>query len=52
MNTKSISIAAAGDILITRRIPERNPGVDPIRNFMGRAHVRLANLEPTITDGT
>lgn len=52
MNTKSISIAAAGDILITRRIPERNPGVDPIRNFMGRAHVRLANLETTITDGT
>ena len=51
MDTNSISIAAAGDILITRRIPEENPGVMPIREFMGRAHIKLANLETTITDG-
>ena len=52
MDTKSISIAAGGDILITRRIPAENPGIKPIREFMERAHVRLANLETTITDGS
>ena len=52
MDKQSISIAAAGDILITRRIPLGNPGVEPVRNYMARADVRLANLETTITDGT
>ncbi len=47
-----ISIAAGGDILITKRIPDNNPGVEPIREYLARADLRVANLETTITDGT
>lgn len=48
----TIKIAAAGDVLITRRIPKENSGINPIYNFMKRADVRVANLETTVTDGS
>lgn len=46
-----VKVAAAGDILITRNIPAHNRGVEPVRRFLGRADVRAANLETTVTDG-
>ena len=49
MKEETIRLAAAGDILITKRIPEENSGVAPIRKFLERADVRLANLETTVT---
>ena len=49
---KRIRLAAAGDILITKRIPEGNEGIAPIHTFMDRADIRMANLETTITDGS
>ena len=52
MKEETIRLAAAGDILITKRIPEENSGVAPIRKFLERADVRLANLETTVTDGS
>ncbi len=48
----NIKISAAGDILITRRIAQGNPGVMPIHDFLSQGSVRLANLETTVTDGT
>lgn len=47
-----IVIGAAGDILITKRIPEGNEGIERIADFWKDADVRLANLETTVTDGT
>lgn len=49
---KRIKISAAGDILITRRIPAGNPGVGPVRDFISQGDVRIANLETTVTDGS
>lgn len=49
---ETIKIAAAGDILITKRIPEHNEGLEPIHAYLARADLRLANLETTVTDGS
>ena len=51
MKSTGLTVAAAGDILITKRIPEGNEGADSIRRFMLPADARLANLETTVTDG-
>ena len=45
-----IRFAAAGDILITRRLPASFMGA--LRQALSPADVRVANLETTITDGT
>lgn len=47
-----IVIAAAGDILITKRIPQGNKGVEQIAAYWSDAALRLANLETTVTDGS
>lgn len=51
-NKKRIKVSAAGDILITRRIPEHNPGLQQISEFIKQGDVRVANLETTVTDGS
>ena len=47
-----ISVSAAGDALIMKRLPPEHPGLGPIRDWLTGAEVRLVNLETTITDGT
>lgn len=52
VETEAIKIAAAGDILIAKPLPQENSGCEEIAAYLNRAHVRLANLETTITDGS
>ena len=47
---RPIRFTAAGDILITRRLPAA--GDSALREAIAASDVRLANLETTITDGT
>ena len=47
---RPIRFTAAGDILITRRLPAA--GDSALREAIATSDVRLANLETTITDGT
>ena len=47
---EKMKFAAAGDILITKRIPESNAGVKEVSEFIKRADLGVANLETTITD--
>lgn len=48
---KRITIAAAGDILIMKRLPQGYEDLERIRAYLGQADVRAANMETTITDG-
>lgn len=49
---KRLKIAAAGDILIMKRLPVGYQDLDIIRAYLQKADVRMANMETTITDGT
>ncbi|MGN0317100.1 MAG: CapA family protein [Lachnospira sp.] len=51
-NKSIIKISAAGDILITRRIPKGNTGIEAIGKFIKQGDIRVANLETTVTDGS
>ena len=48
----AITVAAAGDILIVKPLPQGGAGEAAIAQYLSGAQVRLANLETTITDGT
>lgn len=47
-----MKIAAAGDILIMKRLPAEYQDLGEIRDYLAKADVRMANMETTITDGT
>lgn len=48
----AITVAAAGDILIVKPLPQGGAGEREIAQYLSGAQVRLANLETTITDGS
>lgn len=48
---KRITVSAAGDILIMKPLPVGYGDLDAIRDFLGQADIRMANIETTITDG-
>ena len=52
MKKEPIRFTAAGDILITKKIPRENDGIAEIRRYIKRGDIRMANLETTVTDGT
>ncbi|MFZ4451536.1 CapA family protein [Salibacterium aidingense] len=45
--TGPISLTAAGDCFITRRLPEQAPQAAQLKQFLSQADVRFANLEVT-----
>lgn len=49
MNSKMV-FTAAGDALITRKIPDRYEGKQEIIDFLAKGDIRITNLETTITD--
>ena len=49
---RRLKIAAAGDILIMKRLPAEYQDLGEIRDYLAKADVRMANMETTITDGT
>lgn len=52
MKKEPIRFTAAGDILITKKIPRENDGIAEISRYIKRGDIRMANLETTVTDGT
>lgn len=49
MNSKMV-FTAAGDALITRKIPDQYEGKQTVIDFLAKGDIRITNLETTITD--